>query len=54
MGYEIDLDTIDDVVRQLLEITPVGFRQDEVADLHAPGSDHLLLDAASGKHLAGK
>ena len=54
VAREVDIDTLPQVVRKLLESTPVTVEQNHYHYLAPPGGDDLFPDTVHAQHLAGE
>ena len=52
--HEVHRHAFPDMLLQLLEIPPVGLRQDQFTNAGTLCRDHFLLDAADRQHVAGQ
>ena len=51
---EVNIDAFAQIIRQLLEIAPVGEGQDQFHDPAAPRGDNFFANAAHRQHLPGQ
>jgi hypothetical protein len=54
LAHEVDLHPVTQVIRQFVEVAPVGLGQDQLGDAGPLGCHHLFADAADWQHLSGE